>query len=348
MGTALRRSRRDLNEELAQDPCQFGFFQAVRLLALAEPDTTARRDYLPPALRFRTSLSLAFPASEVAGYRAEAAAVAEHREAAPAELTVSFIGLTGPSGVLPSAYTELLSDRRLHGRDAASHAFFDVFNHRSLAMFHAAWRKYRPWLAAEAGGGDDFAAQLLAFCGLGLPALRAGLAGREGAGLGASVFLRYAGLLSQKPLSADALATVLRGVLGVEIELTSFVGHWIALSLPERSRLGVGACELGGGAFCGDRAWDRQGKMGLRVGPVRRPLFDRLLPGGDRAEQLRALLRFAFGHALACDLTVVLDGRDVRPARLMEDGAPVLGGDAWCCSQHDGADAGDLRYALLA
>ncbi|QDF99671.1 hypothetical protein CJ010_07955 [Azoarcus sp. DD4] len=348
MGTALGRSRRDLNRELAQEPCQFGFFQAVRLLALAQPDIPARRDYLPPALRFRTSVSLAFPASEVAGFRGEPAAVAEHQAAAPAELTVSFIGLTGPSGVLPTAYTELLSDRRLHGRDAASHAFLDVFNHRIVALFHAAWRKYRPWLVAEAGGDDDFAAQLLAVCGLGSPALRASLARGAERGLSLSVVLRYAGLLSQKPLSADALATVLRGVLGVELELTSFVGNWIALSPQERSRLGVGACELGSGAFCGDRAWDRQGKMGLRIGPVRRPLFDRLLPGGSRAELLRDLLRFAFGHALACDLTVVLDARDVRPARLMEEGAPVLGGDAWCCSRQDGADADDLRYALLA
>lgn len=338
MASALGRSDRDLTAALARDPSAFGFFQAVRLLSL----TQAQADGAPPRmLRFRTELSLAFPASELVAYRPLRDNGGEH---AHDELTVSFMGLTGPSGVLPVAYTELLIERRMQ-RDAAAHAFLDVFNHRALVLFHAAWRKYRHWLDAESGAGEGLGAHLLALCGLGAESLRAGL--DQDSALDRQLLLRYAGLLAQKPLSAHALETVMRGVLKVPVRLQSFVGQWMALPASECTRLGRHGCGLDGEALAGDRVWDRQGRMTLRVGPVRRARFDSLLPDGGAAAMLRQLLRLAFGHGLACDMVVVLDRRDLPPARLDAVAAPILGANLWCDGASLDRDPDDLRYALL-
>lgn len=337
MGTEVGRSDRDLTEALVHEPGRFGFFQAVRLVALLRAREGRPAGARPPALRFRSALSLAFPASELAGFKPGAT---------EDEMTVNFMGLTGPSGVLPVAYTELLIERQHRHRDTAAHAFLDLFNHRALVLFNAAWRKYRHWLAVEAGEPDGLTRHIFDLCGLGGDSLWRDKP-LAAAGLPDGMVLRYAGLLAQRPVSTEALLALIRGKLGVPVALESFVGQWIALPADAQSRLGQQGCSLDGAAFSGERAWDRQGKMRLRIGPVRRAGFERLLPGGEVAQMLQTLLRFVCGHTLACDLVVVLDRRDVQPACLQPDQAFVLGGNAWCDSPPAGRDPDDLRYALL-
>ena len=89
-----------LEEHLYEEGYAFDFFQAVRLLERLE---TARRPVGhagPPSAevaRFRAYMSLSFPPSAV------------HEVSRPTSelplpaVTVTFLGLTGPSGVLPRA-----------------------------------------------------------------------------------------------------------------------------------------------------------------------------------------------------------------------------------------------------
>lgn len=65
-------------------------------------------------------------------------------------LCVNFIGLTGPSGVLPRSYAELLIARRV-GRDNSAQEFLDLFNHRIVALFWLAWAKHRPEIGRQFG-----------------------------------------------------------------------------------------------------------------------------------------------------------------------------------------------------
>ncbi|OHX14995.1 type VI secretion protein [Chromobacterium sphagni] len=338
MASPSRRSPRDLRQELARDASQFGFFQAVRLLGLAARKRPGvRRSRLPDTLRFRTLASLSFPASELIQYRP-----AEEDGGGPDEMTISFLGLTGPSGVLPTAYTELLLERKLRHRDSTMHAFFDLFSHRAGALFYEAWCKYRSWVNVEAGERDGFTRNLLDLGGVGLSQLRQQMG--PGARLDERMFVYFAGLLSQKPMSAQALTTLVEGFFGVEACLEQFVGQWLAVPQAEQSQLGLDGCELGFSAFAGERIWDRQTKLKLRLGPLRRAEFDALQPHADGAQALRALMQFALGHALAVEVCLVLDKRDVAPA-VLGAASLRLGGDGWLGMPERHPD--DMRYTLL-
>src|SRR5262249_27570262 len=92
----------------------------------------------------------------------------------------NFLGLTGPSGVLPRCYTErlLIQDRDFRGPERYSlRAWFDLFNHRMISLFYRAWEKYRFHLFHERGDPgrgepDTFTLALFSFIGLGMKPLR--------------------------------------------------------------------------------------------------------------------------------------------------------------------------------
>jgi type VI secretion system protein ImpH len=357
MAGTFGRSPRDLIQELRENAARFGFFQAVRIFILGTPRRRGERATLPPKLRFRTLTSLAFPASELTQYRpappqetpdGEPVAGIAIPPQEPDELTVTFMGMTGPSGVLPRFYTELLIDRQRLYRDNTAHAFFDLFSHRIISLFYSAWRKYRFWVNVEEGDRNGFTRNLLDFTGLGAENLRKRLGTKETAGAAEELFAYYAGLLAQKPISAQAISTLVEGFFGVRTEIIQFVGQWIEVPLPEQTRPGISSCNLGTSFFAGDRIWDRQTKISMRLGPMRRHQFQRMLPGGQDAEILRALVHFMLGHGLACDVTMVLDRRDSRPPLLNQEQPLVLGGDVWLAGTYlPRNDLDQMSYRLL-
>jgi len=347
MAAAFGRSARDLNDELARNASAYEFFQAVRLLSLgARSAGDKSSDGLPPRLRFRTHASLSFPPSELVRY-SPAAASASPADEIRDELIVSFMGLTGPSGALPAVYTELLIERRDVFGDTAVHAFLDLFSHRAVALFHRAWRKYRHWLGVESGERDGLTRNVLDLAGVGFGPLRDGFDAGSRADYGENLFIRYAGLLAQKPFSASAVESLIGAFAGVPAELVQFVGQWVELPLGEQTRLGREGNELGCSAFIGGRQWDRQTKVQLRLGPMRRERFEQFLPGERRAEGLEALMRLAVGFGLACDVTLILDRRDVAESRLAADAPLRLGGNVWLLDPPPVVDPDEMCYRLL-
>ena len=112
-------SERSVEQHLYDEPFVFDFFQAVRLLERLSPGRVHVGHGGPPrreVVRFRALPSLEFPASAV---HALAPAAGEQ---APPLMTVTFLGLHGPSGVLPRHYNELIQrldrERRRHHRCA--------------------------------------------------------------------------------------------------------------------------------------------------------------------------------------------------------------------------------------
>lgn len=345
MASPSRRSARHLDEELRSDGPEFRFFQAVRLLALSR----GKRDSaVPDKLRFGTLLSLAFPASEIHSLQEEAPAVepGDASQAPSMKMRVGFMGLTGPSGVLPTAYTELLIERRNFHRDVAAHEFLDLFSHRAISLFYQAWRKHRFYLPFEAGEDDRFSRNLLDLVGVGLTNLRDRL-NAKGCGVPDRFLIHYAGLLCQKPVSASNIAAIVRGYFNVEAELEQYIGQWVLIPREEQSQLGKTGCALGESAFLGERMWDRLTKVRVRLGPLTREQFDELLPGNQGEVALRELIQFCVGHTLACDAQLVLRKEDIPPPEL-HGNALRLGHNVWLNDAPAERDADDLQYALLA
>jgi type VI secretion system protein ImpH len=195
---------RTVAHRLFEEGYAFDFFQAVRLLERLDPSRfPVGRDHRPlsEAVRFRAHQSLSFPASSLYDI---------HKPASPLPMpamVVCFLGLTGPSGILPRHYTELLLrlERDLKGPEKhALRDWLDLFNHRLISLFYRAWEKYRFPIAYERGeydegrvrqeGGleyrvpvafergerarkelDSFTCGLFSLIGLGLPPLRSRL-----------------------------------------------------------------------------------------------------------------------------------------------------------------------------
>ncbi|HEX7646506.1 MAG TPA: type VI secretion system baseplate subunit TssG [Noviherbaspirillum sp.] len=346
MAGTVGRNARDLIEEIESEGSAFRFFQAIRLLALSHADGGS----LPRGLRFRTPASLAFPASEILEVQAgSTSGDAEENNDTDTrrkrDMTIGFMGLTGPSGALPLVYTEMLIERRHAWRDETAHRFFDMFTHRAASLFYEAWRKHRFFIGYEAGERGGLTSHLLDTAGAGLPSVRARLQQQ----MPESLLAHFAGLLSCKTIPVSAMAGLLRGCFGIAAEVEQFVGQWISLPASEQSRLGMTSSLLGENACAGERVWDRQMKLRVRLGPLDEAQFADMLPGSPGARLLEQLLRLCTGTSFACDAILVLE-KDSLPLPVLASGADSrrLGYDAWLCDGTSSAERDDARFAVIA
>jgi type VI secretion system protein ImpH len=361
MAAAGGREGVALSAALFREGHRFDFFQAVRLLERlarerARDGEGPRRhpvgeDRLPnqEVVRFRALPALSFPAGTVAQLREPDG----DGEPGPAEMVVTFLGLTGPAGVLPAHYTRLLLERVRKFRDHALRDFLDLFHHRLIALFYRAWAKYRLPIAYERAhldsggpGMDPCTRVLYSLIGFGTGRLRGCLEVPDEA------LLYYAGHFAHFPRSAVALEALLRDYFGLPIRVAQFQGQWLYLSPEDRSLLPSAARPLGQngqlGVSCvaGGRVWDVQGKFRLRVGPLTYEQFRHLLPNTLGLRSLGQLTRAYVGAELDFDVQLVLLASEVPWCRLAPRGAdhPRLGWNTWVRSRPFERDVEDAVF----
>lgn len=327
-----------VEEALEREPFSFEFFQAVRMLQQLRPDRAPVGRYANPddeAVRFGATPATAFPASEVQAI--------EREDGAPPRLLVNFFGLTGPQGVLPLDYSELVADR-VRQRDHALRDFLDLFNHRIISLFFRAWERSHSQGGDPAAGADRLNAHLLDLVGMGTP----GLAGQLGLPSAALPF--YVGLLSIPTRPAIALELLVEDYFGVPAEVEQFVGGWYAIDESAQCALGdesTPSTQLGFGAVAGDEIWDLQARARLRIGPLSRAQYDTFLPTGRAYRELRALARFFTGEQVDLELQLILARDDVPPVELGAAEAPTpLGWCTWLRSRPFTRDASDTILTL--
>lgn len=349
----LKGERSGVERLLFDEPYAFDFFQAVRLLERIRPESRpVGHDSLPrkESVRFRALLSLSFPPSTVNDL--------EPRIEKPPLMTVAFLGLTGPSGILPRHYTERLmrEAREAKGPEKfASRDWFELFNHRLISLFYRAWEKYRFFIPYERQAGkhgelDPFSQMLFSLVGLGMKPLRDRFRvsvrvvrddeehRKDLARIEELALLHYSGYLSHYPRSAVALEAMLNDFFQLPMGLIQFQGQWLPLGEESRSRLGGPTNNrLGRDMVVGSRVWDVQSKFRLRIGPVGYVRFREFLP--DRAPIPRSkalfllsqLVRMYVGPGVDFDVQLVLRAEEVPPCVLAGPGAdPVrLGWNTW-------------------
>ncbi|QNN69880.1 type VI secretion system baseplate subunit TssG [Thermomonas carbonis] len=332
-------------ERLHAEPGRFGFFQAVRLLYSANGFDGRGTGSRPGPLRFTTPASLAFPPSELHSIE-----VSESNT----RMCVNFMGLTGPSGVLPRTYTELLIARKTH-RDRSAQEFLDVFNHRLVSLFWLAWAKHRPEIGRQFGFQNSVLRYLEYVVGLGTPALQARLhpnrrVATKTRELPGAALVYFSGLVAQRPHGERAIAQVVSAVVGAPVEAAGCLGTWQTISDDARTRLGRDAHRLGHGCVLGTRYWDRQTTLRLTIGPLDRTRFNTLLPRGPRLADVIELTRFLTGLAIDLRVRLSLRADQVPPLRLgaRDHDRPQLGWNTWLGGRRDPEPANDCEFHFSA
>lgn len=330
-----------LNEHLFENPFEYNFFQAVKLLHLMLDDRPgvgriAKPDDEP--VRFKSRQSLEFQPSSIH---------AISTDDDPPRMVVAFMGLTGVQGALPHHYTEHII-ARAQAKDFAMREFFDLFNHRLISLFYRAWEKHhfpvRYELAAAKGQTDEFTQYLFDWIGLGTANLRGRMAIQDRA------LLRYAGLLGQTPPSAVSLRAILRDHFQVPVQVEQFIGSWYRLSEEDQCDLmGSGMNnQLGEGAIAGDAVWDPQAGFRIRVGPISLERYVAFLPDGNAIREFQALVRFYVGQVLEVDLQLVLNAEEVPWCQLGDESpaGPRLGWCGWLKTEDFATDAQDAVFEI--
>ncbi|TQV80453.1 type VI secretion system baseplate subunit TssG [Denitrobaculum tricleocarpae] len=375
MAPKSRRPDASLIDELFRAPYRFGFFQAVRLLEAAKriplrrkgakggedarsPNSGAVGEDVPPgseAVRFRALPALHFPPSEISKIvqpKLESkSGGAGEKPAPPPEMTVGFMGLTGPSGVLPPHYTETVI-RETRGKNLALRDFFDLFNHRLISLFLRAWEKYRlPQVYERAGRDreDPVTSSLYAMIGFGESSLRKRLAFDD------QLLLHYGGHLSHSPPSAVALEALLSDFFERKVEIDQFQGRWLTLaedectSLPANPHMDPGFCRLGVDAVVGSRVWDVQSSFRIRMGPLSYDQFVAFMPEGDELLKLAQMTRLFVGADKSFDVQLTLRGDQVPALQLGGGGkgpGPRLGWNTWFKKDDHRGDVSDAVFSL--
>jgi type VI secretion system protein ImpH len=327
MGTKDRRTNSSLTQRLEDEPYRFDFYQVVRLLEQIDPerntvghDGDPRRD----AARFRTRASLSFPPSQIFQITSNG----PDADDAPPEVTVAFMGLTGPLGVLPQHFTELIAERARYG-DTALWEFLDIFNHRMISLFYRVWKKHRLAASYEHQGFDDITQYLFDIVGMGTNGLRGHLSVPDRA------MLLYGGLIAQRPHSAGIIKAILADYFSVPVNVEQFAGQWLELEAEDCSRLGTANNQLGVNTIAGKRFWDNQSKFRAIFGALTFEEFKAFIPAGSAFKPATELVRFLAGMEFDFDINLVLKADQVPDCVLSTrvNAAPMLGWTTWLKTQ---------------
>ena len=363
MAPPFGRNRTPVSEQLYKEPWKFQFYQAVRLLEqlarvrhvhAGEPARVPvglDRDPADEVVHFIVPPGRSFPPAEIAALNRPEPG--ENGRTPPPTMTVNFLGMIGPSGVMPQHYTQLAIDRVRRFKDTTFRDFLDLFHHRTISLFFRAWEKYRFPIgyersALDAGpdAEDQFTWFLYCLTGLGTGQIRGRLDMED------ETFLYYAGHFSDAPPRAVVLETLVSDCFELDASVLQFQGQWLYLRPPDQSRLPDPATprgfnnRLGTDTVIGERVWDVASKFRIRLGPLDYRDFMTFTPAGGRLPLLGQFVRMYVNREFDFDVQVVLRADCVPQTRLGgTDTIPSnLGWNSWLTSRTPDCDATEAVF----
>ncbi|MEO1991641.1 MAG: type VI secretion system baseplate subunit TssG, partial [Pirellulales bacterium] len=354
---------------IIDNPACFDFFQAVRILR-QELDQATRPNVHPThgasslnddrmndPIQFRSTISAGFPFGAITDVKVHQGGVEDERKehkhgdenSSAIDVDISHFGLIGPNGKLPRHYTDLIIERFRKFRDRTLHRFVDIFVNHFTKLLYKSWAKYRPAIEYEGGRSkprrqshrvvsgkesDALTHTIAALVGLGTAGLSDRLDVPDDA-----LFYHCSSLIGQtRPV--ESVQRIARDVFQLPLEIEPFIGRWLELEPPDRTRLANANqwngqhAQLGVDAIAGSRVWDVASTFEVRAGPLSANDFRTLLPGQQRSRALGSLLRFTVGLQHSIRLRLILSGNEVPPCRLAMTNAkkylePRLGWSMW-------------------
>ncbi|WP_201538895.1 type VI secretion system baseplate subunit TssG [Psychrobacter sp. 1044] len=342
--SATQRSQSSYLTDLMAAPQSYELLQALRLVR-----HEVSMGHAPIEVRYRASLSLAYPQAEI---ESMALIVQDNMEdsgsslkdgqikagslkARQVEVCPAVIGLTGPLSALPAMYTDHLASRVNHAKDKAAPAFLDLFNHRLTDLYvEASWFYNLPLQYEINNKKDNY-----------LLSLRA-LARQPKKLTAIDSLIAYAGMIAPGRLTADQLSHVLSHFLDSTVSVEQFVPEWFDLPASEQTALGGQHAALGLSAFCGARVVQFDSKIRIIFHQLDAKRYLRLLPAGDMYQVIIDFIRKWCGVCLAVEMQLELDKQYITPLSLSESSFGSLGQGGFLISQPATQHHDDTRYAL--
>jgi type VI secretion system protein ImpH len=339
MATAHRQQNLDIINKLVAHPQKFDFFQAVRLLL------RSTKQPIEKAVQIKVSPSLQFPDSEIYSLKQS---ISEGKQSW--EVIITFMGLTGSQGVLPTHYTELLLEQ-IREKNLGVRDFFDMLQKRSLNLFYQAWEKRHFYVGYEfaqnqpqnqLGQTDNFSQTLYSLGGLGIKSMRDWLP------LASENLAFYSGFFANEIRTADSLESMLKNCFQTPIKIEEFQGKWLAIPPESYTRLLTGSeyssCNnrLGIDSAAGTKVWNCSQKIRVKIGPLNRKQFNDFLPNGDNYAIAQKLIYSYLGMEFNFDLQLILAANQIKLLKLTKKTAPQLGWNSWLCSKPATEDKDDI------
>jgi len=297
---------------------EFNFFKVVHLLELFSGGSSPGKGLSPSddPVRFRVKPGLQFPASDIQEIR-------EGDNNGPPEMTVNFMGLVGPNGVLPHWYN-VHAQHRNYRKDYALTDFFDLFHQRLLSLFYLAWKKYRLTENYTSDCNDPMSTALSNL---------AGISDRER--VVAPDFSRYAqrlliffgGIVSRTVPTATTIETVVSHAMDTPVHIEQFVERMIPIPRQDRTCLGKNNSTLQTDALCGSCIRDTGSFFKVHIGPMSWNRYMDFAPASRNLEMIRQLIGYQAGIEYEFEISLIIRGREIPALGLGAGGkkAPILG-----------------------
>ena len=319
-----------LMAQFIKQPGQFSFDAAVLLMLRDRKNAP-----IQSTIRFHSPQGTAYPTTDI---------TAIQKNDTTFHTTVTPIGLTGPTGVLPLHYTmELTAEHRR--RASALSDFFELLIQRPLIHYAESGIKYR--LASghtlpENSGSAPYAAQiskvLLAIAGFQSSATARSL------GVNADTVKFYSGYFSSMPRSTECLRSLLSDWLKLPVRIEEFTPLRIKIERDQQSRLPVTGysredlnnfSQLGVNATIGERYLNYQSQFTMWIGPLDLTTFQSLIPTGQLFKKIINMSKAYTGPELQIIIRPILKKTGVPalrlPAKINTDNEfqPRLGWNSW-------------------
>lgn len=312
-----------LIKQLAASPQQFEFFQAVRLLETWAQQRVGDEN---SSIKFSHNPTLQYTNSEISDL--------QFTKTRHAELTVNFMGLTSPQGLLPLHYTEQTLHLS-HAKNSALLDFLQWLQQRSLSFFYLAWRKHHAIQTEPA-----ITNLLQGITGQGLQGQRMGNP------LSASFYIYYANHLAKQP-SARSLCQLLSDYFAIPVTIEGLQGEWLPITAEYTTCLTSQAMHnncLGMDMTAGNRIWQCQHKFHLRMGPLTQQQLNQFLPNGNALPVLKHLVRRLIGPQLQFAVRLVVKADHTPQWQLGSNDNLQLGWSTWLNSRPRKVDVEDIIF----
>jgi type VI secretion system protein ImpH len=318
MATKKRRTRTIVRKALLEDVCSFNFFKAVHLLEGYSGGKALGKRLSPgdDPVRFRVKPGFNFPISDIL-------AIKNGNVNPDPVMTVNFMGLIGPQGVLPHWYNAHAQETN-HKKDFAFTDFLDLFHHRLLSLFYLAWKKYRLPENYRPDGNDPISESLAGFIGMGAEEQKAD---PDFAKVAKKRLLYFTGIASRSVPTPAAIGTIIADATGLPVHVKQFVERMLPIHERDKSCLGKANSTLNKDALCGSRVRDASSFFTVELGPMSWEKYLSFQPKGANLTLVRKLITFIVGLEYEFDIHLILKGKEIPSLQLGggKKGNPVLG-----------------------